>query len=202
MSSLESLPSFVSIPASCNALRPAGVIAHWSQSEPSICNYVQHGLKYKYVERPQYLDSQEAKIQDIIREFLKKDSTADIIVLFHFTAPFLRPETVNECVEAVKSGRYSSAFTAYEIQKFCWFRGKPLNYSLKRDTPRTQDIDSVIIEQSGLYVFKREVFEKTGQRISAKPYIKFVDHFEGHDIDTPDDFRIAELIVNTGLFTA
>lgn len=168
-------------------------------SEPTICDYIQQGLKYTYVERPAYLDTQEAKIQDLIKEFLKKDD-ADTIVLLHITSPFLRPETISECVEKVNSGKYDSAFTAYEIKKFCWFRGKPLNYALDRPTPRTQDIDSVVVEQSSLYVFKREVFERTGQRISSNPFIKFIDHFEGHDIDTAEDFRIAELIVNTGLF--
>lgn len=168
-------------------------------SEPSICNYIQHGLQYRFLERPAFLDTQEAKIQDIIREFLQKDP-AEIIVLLHITSPFLKPQTISECVEKVASGAYDSAFTAYEIRKFCWFRGAPLNYSLDEPTPRTQDIDPVIVEQSSLYVFRREVFEKTGQRISANPYIKFIDNFEGHDIDTPADFRIAELIVNTGLY--
>lgn len=168
-------------------------------SEPSICSYIQHGLRYKFLERPAYLDTQEAKIQDIIKEFLRQDN-ADIIVLLHITSPFLKPETIFECVEKVTSGGYDSAFTAYEIKKFCWFRGTPLNYSIERPTPRTQDIDPLIVEQSSLYVFKREVFEKTGQRISSNPFIKYIDHFEGHDIDTPEDFRIAELIVNTGLF--
>lgn len=168
-------------------------------SEPSICDYIQYGLKYSFLERPANLDTQEAKIQDLIREFLKLDN-ADTVVLLHITSPFLKPETIAECVGKVNSGEYDSAFTAYEINKFCWFRGSPLNYSLNAPTPRTQDIDSVIVEQSSLYVFKRDVFERTGQRISEKPYIKFIDHFEGHDIDTPEDFRIAELIVNTGLF--
>ena len=36
-------------------------------------------------------------------------------------------------------------------------------------------------------------------RISSNPYIKIVDIVEGHDIDTPEDFKVAELIVNTGL---
>lgn len=168
-------------------------------SEPSICGYIQHGLKYNFLERPDYLDTQEAKIQDIIKEFLRQNN-ADIIVLLHITSPFLKPQTIAECVEKVISGGYDSAFTAYEIRKFCWFRGTPLNYSLNMPTPRTQDIDPVIVEQSSLYVFKRDVFEKTGQRISPNPYIKYIDHFEGHDIDTPEDFRIAELIVNTGLY--
>lgn len=168
-------------------------------SEPSICEYIQHGLRYKFLKRPAYLDSQETKIQDILREFLNQDK-ADTIVLLHITSPFLKSNTINECVEKVNSGEYESAFTANEIRKFCWFRGKPLNFSLEEPTPRTQDIDPVIIEQSSLYVFKRHVFEITGQRISGKSYIKYVDHFEGHDIDTPEDFRIAELIVNTGMF--
>lgn len=169
-------------------------------SESSICKYIQHGLKYKFVKRPDTLDMQETSIQDIIREFLKIND-AETIVLFHITSPFVRPETIAECIEKVNSGEYESAFTAYEVRKFCWFQGNPLNYSFDKPTPRTQDIDPIIIEQSSLYVFKREIFERTGQRICSKPYIKSIDHFEGHDIDTPEDFRVAELIVNTGLFT-
>ncbi len=75
-----------------------------------------------------------------------------------------------------------------------------MNYSLEKPTPRTQDIEPVIVEQSALYVFKREVFETSGQRISAAPYMKIIDHFEGHDIDNSEDFKVAELIVNTGFF--
>ncbi|MFA7677031.1 MAG: acylneuraminate cytidylyltransferase family protein [Candidatus Omnitrophota bacterium] len=169
-------------------------------SEPSICEYIQKGLKYQFVKRPDSLDTQQTTIQDIVREFLKV-SDAETIVLFHITSPFVRPQTVAECIDKVNSGKHDSAFTAYEIKKFCWFQGKPLNYTLNQETPRTQDIKPVVVEQSSLYVFKREVFEKTGQRIGSNPYIKFIDHFEGHDIDTPEDFRVAELIVDTGLFT-
>lgn len=168
-------------------------------SEQTICKHISKGLKYAYRQRPAYLDSPDANIQDIISEFLKVDN-AEIIVLWHITSPFVRPDTITECIEKVKSGEFDSAHTALQIKKFCWFKGKPLNYSLSNPTPRTQDIEPVIVEQSALYVFKREVFEKTKQRISDKPYIKIIDHFEGHDIDTPDNFRIAELIVNTGFF--
>lgn len=168
-------------------------------SEPTICKYISQGLRYRYVERPSCLDSPNTSVQDIIREFLKVDN-ADIIVLWHITSPFLRPATIIECIEKVKSQEYDSAFTALEIKKFCWFQGKPLNYSLEKPTPRTQDILPVIVEQSHLYVFKRDVFARYGQRISDKPYIKVIDHFEGYDIDTIEDFKVADLIVNTGFF--
>jgi len=168
-------------------------------SEPSICDYIESGLDFTYLKRPANLDTQKATIQDIISEFFKIYN-ADTIVLLHITSPFLKYQTIEECIKKVNDEKYDSAFTAYEFNKFCWYKGKPLNYSLDAPTPRTQDITPISIEQSSLYVFKREIFEKTGQRISSNSYMKIIDSFEGHDIDTPDDFRIAELIVNTGMF--
>ena len=165
-------------------------------SESSICNYIRPDLKYRLIERPAFLDTQEAKVQDLIREFLKADD-ADIILMFHLTSPFLRPETVDECIEKVRNGEYDSAFTAFSIDRRCWFKGRPLNFSSINENP--EQLEPVIVEHS-LYIFRRKVFETTGRRISVNPYIKIVDQIEGHDIDTPEDFRIAELIVNTGLF--
>ena len=42
--------------------------------------------------------------------------------------------------------------------------------------------------------------KKTKQRIDQNPYIKIIDHFEAHEISSLEDFRIADLIVNTGFF--
>jgi CMP-N-acetylneuraminic acid synthetase len=44
------------------------------------------------------------------------------------------------------------------------------------------------------------MFEKFNRRIGKKPFVKYIDHFEGHDINTLDDLEIAELIVNSGLY--
>ena len=168
-------------------------------SEDRICEYVLDGLKYHFLERNKHLDRADATTQDIIREFLE-NVDADIIALLHIASPFLKSETITECIEKVKSGKFDSAFTAYEISKFCWFQGEPLNYSLGVPTPRTQDLESVVVEQASLYVFRTEEFKKTGRRISKNNYIRFIDHFEGHDIDSVKNFEVAELIVNTGMF--
>ena len=168
-------------------------------SEDTICDYVLDGLKYHFLQRPHNLDKEDTTTQDIIREFVEIID-ADIIVLLHIASPFLRFETITDCIENVKSGKFNSAFTAYEINKFCWFQGEPLNYSLGEPTPRTQDLEFIIVEQSSLYVFRTEEFKKTGQRISQNHYIRFIDHFEGHDIDSVKNFEVAELIVNTGMF--
>jgi len=169
-------------------------------SEPEICKYIQKDLKFKFLKRPHYLDTNTATAQDFISEFLKLDS-ADIIVLLHITSPFIKPETVSECIKKVASGEFDSAFVAFELKKFAWYVGKTLNYDLEKPIPRTQDIEPVIIEQTGLYVFKRSLFEKKKQRVSRDSYIKVIDRFEGHDIDTREDFDLAELILKTKLFS-
>ncbi len=164
-------------------------------SEPSICNYIRKGIRYRYLERPSTLDTQEAKVQDLINGFLKLND-ADIIVMFHITSPFIKKDTIIDCVDKVKNLGYSSAFTAFEANEKCWFKGIPLNHSIEQ--VNENGLKPVIVEHS-LYVFRRALFESTEQRIAGNPYIKIIDNIEGHDIDTPEDFKIAELILKTGL---
>jgi CMP-N-acetylneuraminic acid synthetase len=71
-----------------------------------------------------------------------------------------------------------------------------LNYRLDQPTPRTQDLAPVLMEQSGLYVFTRELFESTGARVGPDPYIQLVDAVEGHDIDTEVEFDVAEALLS------
>jgi len=168
-------------------------------SEDSIVNYLEDGLRYTFMKRPAYLDTNDAKVQDFLWEFIKREK-AEIIVLLHITSPFIRSETISECIDSVKSDKYDSAFAALKEYSFAWFKGKPLNYSLKQPTPRTQDIEPVVFEQSGLYVFGRELFKATRRRIGQKPYIKFVDRFQGHDIDTLEDLDLANLMLAQKVF--
>ena len=168
-------------------------------SEPSICAYLGKGLNYKYMERPAFLDEDETTIQEIIDEFFK-EVDSEIVVLWHITSPFLRAKTIKECIDKVISGEHDSALTAFELKKFCWFDGKPLNYELAAPTPKTESLKPLIVEQSALYVFRKDIFEENSSRIGKTPYIKFIDHLEGHDIDTEEDFAIAEMIVQANLF--
>ena len=49
------------------------------------------------------------------------------------------------------------------------------------------------------YVFTRKLFKRTRRRVGVNPYVRFVSHFEGFEIDRADDYQIAELIINAGL---
>jgi CMP-N-acetylneuraminic acid synthetase len=168
-------------------------------SNPKVLEYVDNDLDYSFLQRPDYLDQDDITIEEIISEFLN-ESDADVIVLLHPNSPFLQLETVATCIEKVKSGKYDSAFTAYKYHKFAWYQGKPLNYSLNEATPKLEEIEPVILEQASLYVFTRKLFLDKSRRIGDNYFIKEINHFEGHDVNEPDDFEIAELIINSGMY--
>jgi CMP-N-acetylneuraminic acid synthetase len=166
-------------------------------SDDSILSSFDLGAKCGFIARKKYLDSNKTTIEEIIRNFLL-DSDADIVVLIHPKSPFLKHDTIQDCVDKVVSLNYDSAFTVNSIKKLAWFKGESINYSLRKNIPVSVDIEPILIETSSVYVFTRDVFENTGSRIGEKPYMKEIGTFEGLEINTKEDFQMAELIVNSG----
>ena len=161
-------------------------------SEEKIKKYINPKLNYTFVKRQTRLDGNQTTFNEILETIIDQ-LDADYLVFLCCTSPFIKPETISGMIKQIKSGKFDSAFTVFEKKGFCWFKEKPLNYNLD-DIPRTQDLEPVLEETSGLYIFSKELFKKYKRRIGFKPYIKIVDIFEGWDIDTPKDLKIAEMI--------
>ncbi len=79
-----------------------------------------------------------------------------------------------------------------------WYKGKPLNYS-PESIARTQDIEPVIMETSGFFVFTRQLWQNHQRRIGFRPFVVEVDEVEAVDIDTQEDFDFANIIVKSQL---
>lgn len=162
-------------------------------SNEEIVSYLPDGVRF--VKRPAELDLPTANFSQIFDTFAKQYD-ADIYVFDHATAPFVSIETIKECINAVVSGEYDSAFCATKIQDFLWQDGKPLNFDAT-NIPRSQDIKPIYRETSGVYVFTREVWQTLHRRIGNKPFVKEVSFREAVDINTPEDFRLAEALIGT-----
>ena len=148
--------------------------------------------RVQYLKREKWLDTAEAKFQDICNSFID-EVPADIIVLAHVTSPFLSKEAIEKCVKAVISGKYDSAFTASRVQDFLWLDGKPINFNPER-VVRTQDLPVIYKESVGCYVFTKEAYIKLQRRIGLNPYICEISKVEEIDIDYPEDFDMANAI--------
>ena len=160
-------------------------------SDPNIIQYLPQGVYF--LQRPENLDRDETLGQEIYDAFVKTID-ADIYVLAHTTSPFIKAATISNALENVLNGEYDSAFSAEKIQTFAWYKGKPLNYDLK-SIPRTQTIEPVWFETSAFFIFRREIWTDHHQRIGFNPYMAVVDKIEGVDIDWPEDFKFAELVI-------
>ena len=161
-------------------------------SNEDVKAYLPDGVKF--LKRPEYLDRDETLGKEIYDEFTKTID-ADVYILAHTTSPFIKQETIASALDKIVNGGYDSAFSAEKIQTFAWYEGKPLNYDLK-EIPRTQTIEPVYIETSAFFMFKRDVWKIHKQRIGFKPYMAIVDNVEGVDIDWPEDFEMAEKLIN------
>lgn len=161
-------------------------------SSEAIIPYLPQQVLFK--KRPEYLDLPTSNFSQIFYEYIK-DNKADIYVYAHATAPFVTVDTMKECIGAVLSGQYDSAFCAVKLQDYLWKNGTPLNFDAT-NIPRTQDLEPIYQETSGIYVFKKEVFELYNQRIGRKPFIKSLSFKEAIDIDTEEDFRFAEVLAS------
>lgn len=160
-------------------------------SSEAIKPYLPSGVNF--LQRPASLDTSSTQCQDIIRTFTEIIPDADVIVLCHATCPFVKPETIEKCVQAVLSGEYDSAFSAAPVRDFLWLDGKAMNFDPEKSV-RTQELPPVYKETIGCYVFTKEMFMKRNGKVGYHPYVCEVGPYEDIDIDYPEDFEIANAI--------
>lgn len=164
-------------------------------SDEAVVPFLPEGVNF--IKRPEFLDLPTSNFTQIFDNFMNTVD-ADIYVYAHATAPFITIETMKQCIEAVKSGEYDSAFCAVKLQDYLWQDGEPLNFDAS-NLPRTQDLKPIYQETSGVYAFTKEVYQNYKRRIGKKPFIKEVSFKEAVDIDNPEDFDLAEAMVSINL---
>lgn len=164
-------------------------------SDEAVVPFLPEGVNF--LKRPKELDLPTSNFTQIFTCFIN-ERDADVYVYAHATAPFVTADTMKQCIDAVLSGKYDSAFCAEKLQDYLWQDGKPLNFDAT-NVPRTQDLKPIYQETSGVYVFTKEVFQKYKRRIGIKPFIKEVSFREAVDIDNPEDFVLAEVMLNVNL---
>ena len=159
-------------------------------SDASIQSYMPEKLFFK--QRDKYLDGFQVKGLEIIDYFVR-DIDADVYVLTHVTQPFTKVESLENAISQVVSGKYDSAFSAVEIRDYCWYQGQPLNYNMK-DIVTTQNLEPVYMETGAFFIFTKDMFQRLHQRIGERPYMYVVDSFEAVDIDTKEDYDMAQAV--------
>lgn len=161
-------------------------------SDEAICKFLPR--KVRYLKRSEEFDANATKMNGILKAFVE-EVDADIYIMTHATAPFVKRESIEVGINMVLSGVYDSAFAVKKMQDFLWKDGKPFNYRLD-DIPRTQDLEPLYIETSVFFIYDKNVILEQGRRIGNRPYMVEVSEIEAIDIDEEEDFTMADAIYN------
>ena len=125
---------------------------------------------------------------------------ADTYLMTHTTNPMLGPGTIRAALAAyeagVAEGRADSLFTVNRIQtRFYRADGSAVNHD-PDNLIQTQDLEPWFEENSNLYIFSRASFAETHARIGRRPILHIMDKMEAIDIDTPEDWALAEAVAS------
>ncbi|MCF6263981.1 MAG: acylneuraminate cytidylyltransferase family protein [Xanthomonadales bacterium] len=122
---------------------------------------------------------------------------ADIYVMTHTTNPLIRAATINAGLELFEqSTRNDSLFTVNKIQtRFYREDGSAVNHD-PENLIRTQDLEPWFEENSCLFMFTADSFEKTNARIGERPAMMETPPLESLDIDEPHDWEMVSALAN------
>jgi CMP-N-acetylneuraminic acid synthetase len=118
----------------------------------------------------------------------------------HSTNPLLRAETVDRAAEALLAAfpEKDSLFSVTRWHKRLWdARGLPVNHD-PSILLRTQDLPPLFEENSCLYLFERERFLASHNRLGQSPILFEIDAAEALDIDEEQDFALVEAVLRAG----
>ena len=155
------------------------------------------------INRPPELSTDTSTTESAIEHFINiAKKKPDIIALLQSTSP-LRPKgSLDKALNHFQKGGYDSLLSICPTHRFFWnVKGDETAYAeydyLNR--PRRQDISREnvrFVENGSIYIFSREHFEKTGNRLGGKiGYVEWPGEYS-IEIDSHLDFKFAEQIFN------
>lgn len=152
---------------------------------------MQYGVKF--IKR----DEKSVNIDGPITEILSFLKIADFeyLLIVNACLPFLRVKTIENFLSECKNGGYCPAFSVIMRRNFFIdSKRQPLNFDLSVKTINTKAVEPVYEFAHALYFFNKEYFFENGRYWDWKEvkFIEIHDKVEVIDIDTEEDFKIAE----------
>ncbi|MBD3248785.1 acylneuraminate cytidylyltransferase family protein [Candidatus Woesearchaeota archaeon] len=147
------------------------------------------------IEREEHLKG-NCNMNSVIEDTINKIE-GDYFMQVHATNPLLSLESIEKGIKKYFDNLNSndSVFSVTKMQKRFWsIDGKPINHDPKA-APTTQDLEPWYEENSCFYIFSRDSFMKTKNRIGEKPLLVETRLTESVDIDEEDELKLVESLI-------
>ena len=140
-------------------------------------------------------------LQWAVADFESREGRVDIVVLLYPTAPLRPTQAITDCIDLVLNHGYDSALTLREDRSYIWQRldkgatVEPVNYDPKKRGPNQLEGWNQWVENKAVYAMNRDLLMETGCRLGGRVGFVEMSKLESIDIDTPDDFALAEQLL-------
>lgn len=153
-------------------------------------HYVGKGVKFH--RREEYYASSKCSGSEFYQH-LGETTDTDIFVYAPCTSPFIKPETISQCIHSYldNSKECDCVATVSSVKEFMWFNGKAVNYD-PLNAPNSQDLPDIVALNFGATVTSKEDLIRNRNIIGKHPKFVLTSDIEATDIDTPLDFYLAE----------
>lgn len=131
---------------------------------------------------------------EICQNYLMENSDIDDLGIMHVTAPFLKQETIDKCVDMFVTSKpnYDSLFTVEVLRDYLW-KDEPLNFNVDCRTS-TDSVDVYYKLTGGFFISSRDYILKNKTFIGRSPILYPVAVMEALDINYPDELELAQII--------
>lgn len=155
--------------------------------------------KVKVYDRDLENAADTSSTESVMLEFIDKESFSDDdkFLLVQATCPLSETTDFNKAIDQLLSDRtYDSLLTCVRVKKFMWNDdGTPINYDYRR-RPRRQEFNGVLLENGAFYINTVGNIKRDRNRLSGKIAIYEMPEYKNVDIDEPEDWALAERMMN------
>tara|TARA_A100001011_G_C14002487_1_gene712002 strand:- start:16 stop:693 length:678 start_codon:yes stop_codon:yes gene_type:complete len=152
------------------------------------CSYIKRDMKYCNNVTPW-----SEVIFEVVNSLPEKDDTT--LMWCHTTSPLFN--NFSKAIKIYKSKNFKND-GLISVEKFKKFlvtsKKRPLNYSWGVWHPYSQDLDSLYSITGAVFMMSIKQFKKNRYVISKNPFYLESENFEGIDVDTLEDFKLAKLL--------
>ena len=146
----------------------------------------------KHIELENNIEYAVSPVLLMIENFLHKyvQDENEVIITPHVTSPYITLKTMLEATQMLSE--YDTVCACTEHKEFTYFKGEPVNFD-SNVVSKTQDLEPVVMGNGAFFIFTKKEFMKNKNRTSENNYFYPITFPESIEIDTLNDFRLAEM---------
>jgi len=167
-------------------------------SESEYFREIANRYNVNFYKRDPQLATSQSLIDDYIYDFIQKVNP-EYLAVVNPTSPFITSEELDNAWLYFNNNNFDTLLSCEKIQTHCFYKGKPINFSINGKHPRSQDIEPVRALNFAITIWNSKSYVNNYEKNAYGVYtgnFGFYD-IEGLgsiDIDYENDFMLAEFI--------